>query len=34
MKQQSNITPLKANSTIKDLNNSKEKEIASTEFQK
>jgi hypothetical protein len=34
MKQQGNISPSKANSTTKDLNNSEEEEISNTEFQK
>jgi hypothetical protein len=34
IKQQSNISPSKANSTSKDLNNSEEEEISNTEFQK
>jgi hypothetical protein len=34
MKQQGNSNPSKANSTTKDLNNSKEKEISNIEFQK
>jgi hypothetical protein len=34
VKQHGNISPLKTNSTTKDLNNNEEEEIANIEFQK